>query len=263
MKIAAFDLEIAKDVTGVDDWKEERPLGISCAAVYLDPPLPEHGIGSNRAGKEDWTRWRFWWGAPYMSRLNCAGMVSDLMGLRAKGYTFVTWNGLNFDFDVLGEESGLPYSASHLAMTHVDLMFIVVALRGHYLGLDKACSGMGVEGKLKSVTLKDGSKLHDMSGARAPELWAEDEFDAVMDYLADDVRSTAELARAIEDRQRLRWMTSRGRLREFPVARLYTVEECLELPKPRNTGWMTNPPQREDMVAWVEKARASLADAEE
>ena len=34
-KLAVFDLEIVKTVTGVDDWFTVAPLGISCVAVAL------------------------------------------------------------------------------------------------------------------------------------------------------------------------------------------------------------------------------------
>ena len=32
-KYLAFDIEIAKPLVGGDDWKAQRPLGISCAAT--------------------------------------------------------------------------------------------------------------------------------------------------------------------------------------------------------------------------------------
>ena len=36
MKLAVFDLEIVKTVTGVDDWFTVAPLGISCVAGWTD-----------------------------------------------------------------------------------------------------------------------------------------------------------------------------------------------------------------------------------
>ena len=52
------------------------------------------------------------------------------------GYTILTWNGLSFDFNVLAEESGMHDECAELALNHVDMMFHIFCLRGHYLGLD-------------------------------------------------------------------------------------------------------------------------------
>ena len=38
-KYAAFDLETGADIPEDDDWRDHRPLGITCAALYA----PEFG----------------------------------------------------------------------------------------------------------------------------------------------------------------------------------------------------------------------------
>jgi hypothetical protein len=238
MKLAAFDLEIAKELPeDASDWKAHRPLGISCAAIQLSHEDPRGQTLLHYAG-------------PQMTNDECQVLVAELAGLAGDGYTLVTWNGLGFDWDVLAEESGLHAECARLALAHVDLMFIVVAIKGHYLALDTACRGMGVKGKLKSVTLGDGQVLEGMSGAMAPALWAQGEHQAVLDYLADDVRSTLELAQAIERYRALRWISRRGRANRIAVPQLYSVEACLQLPLP-DTGWMTSPPSRSQMTAWM------------
>lgn len=238
-KLAAFDIEIAREIPeGAKDWKPYRPLGISCAAIQLSHDDPRG-------------RTLFHQGRPQMAQDDCVLLVAELMSLVKDGYTLVTFNGLNFDFDILAEESGLVEECAMLARSHVDLMFIVVATRGHYLGLDTACKGMGVEGKLKEVQLASGEMLSGMDGARAPELWAAGEYDAVLDYLADDVRSTLELAEAIAEQRAICWTARSGRPNIVRVPKLYTVEECLALPEP-DTSWMSDPPRREDFLAWTE-----------
>lgn len=234
MKFASYDLEISKEVTG-NDWKDQRPLGISCAATYYsDISYTEivHEPGQITKG---------------MAQAH----VQSLQYAVESDYTIVTWNGASFDFDVLAEESGMVKECAELCMNHIDLMLIVVAMRGHYLGLDKLANGLGVTGKLHGVTLKDGRPIDDMNGARAPELWAQGEYDAVLAYLGQDVKTTNDLVLALVDNgYEFRWTANSGRPNSFRVPKLYTVAECLALPRP-DTSWMTDPPNIDKMVGWM------------
>lgn len=204
MKFTAFDLEIARVVEG-DDWKGQRPLGISCAALTM-------------WGEDEWEEEKnivAWYaldshGSAQISPRGCATIVRDLLAYAKGGYTIVTWNGGSFDFDILAEESGMRAECAELARNHVDMMAIVTTLRGHFLGLDTAAQGMGIQGKRKTVTLRDGSVLEGMNGAMAPTLWQQGEYDAVLDYLKEDVRVTLELAEAIERERVLRWTARSG-----------------------------------------------------
>jgi hypothetical protein len=222
VKLAAFDLEIAKVLP---DWEQElkrhRPLGISCAAVRLDD------------GREV-----IFHSTPETIAINtegCREIVTALNRLVKEGYTIVTWNGAGFDFDILAEESADYTACVELARQHVDLMLIVVALRGHFLGLDAAATGMRVPGKLKQVMLRDGRVLDGMTGAMAPRLWQEGEREAVLAYLSEDVRVTLELAQAIAAQRRLFWRSKRGGENQFTVPKQYSVAECLRLPRPKLT----------------------------
>jgi hypothetical protein len=223
MKLAAFDMEIAKVLPeGTRDLKHYRPLGISCAAVRLDDGrelIFQSATESTTISPE-----------------GCREVVNALSRLAAEGFTLVTWNGAGFDFDILAEESGDLAGCATLARQHVDMMLIVVVLRGHFLGLDAAAKGMGVTGKLKRVALNDGRILDTMTGAMAPSLWSKGEREAVLAYLSEDVRVTLELAQAIFVQRRLVWRSKRGDLNQFTVPKLYTVAECLKLPRPKMAG---------------------------
>jgi hypothetical protein len=237
-RLAAFDLEIAKGLPDdCDDWKEHRPLGISCAALAFDTvPM---GIGVHN------------WHQPIqMDRNMCQHVVRELLEWAEGNYTIVGFNSLSFDFSVLAEESDMYKECEQLALNHIDLMFIVVTLRGHFLGLDKAAKGMGIKGKLKEVKLNDGTVLKDMAGAKAPELWAKGEYQAVLDYLGDDVRSTLELAQAIQHEKRVRWVSAKGYEQIIKIPKLYTVKECLELRR-HIPGWVTDPVSRKSMMEWI------------
>ena len=175
-----------------------------------------------------------------MSRGESGALVQTLMAKVDAGYTLVTWNGLAFDFPVLAEESGWDQACKDLARHHVDMMFHLFCVKGYRLGLDAAAQGMGLPGKTPG-----------MSGADAPRLWAEGKHRQVLDYLAQDVRTTLNLALVCELRRALLWTSQRGNLMELglPTGWL-TVQEAAKLPEP-DTSWMTDPPRREGFTAWL------------
>lgn len=235
MKFAAFDLETAKILpAGTTDLKRHAPLGIACAAI----------------ARSDAEEIELWTGVPQMTADECADIVVRLQVLADDGYTIVTWNGASFDFFVLGQESGMVDACGDLAFTHVDLMVIVTFTKGYYLGLDKALAGAGLAGKHRSVTLRDGRALTDMSGADAPALWAAGEQDAVVEYLKADVSQLLLLAENIERTRQIAWLSGRGRPQSVRVNRLISVIDAFEIPTP-DTSWMSNAPKRSDFVDWI------------
>jgi hypothetical protein len=237
MKLAAFDIEIATEIPEeVTDWQDIEPLGISCAAVALS----------------DSDQVRFWQGVPRMTRQACQDMVRELERLVQQGYTLLTWNGCKFDFSVLAQESGLENECAKMAMDHVDLMLIVTFKQGYFLGLEKALLGAGLEGKLKRVALSDGTVMDDMDGAKAPQLWAAGEHEAVLAYLNEDVVRLLGLAQFIQDTKTIRWTSNRGRPQTLFVERLFTVREAFDLPEP-DVSWLSNPPRRGDFIRWMPK----------
>lgn len=251
MKFAAFDLEIAKPVKG-DDWKAQRPLGISCAAVAVS----EQPRGWKHAEDGVWV----WSDKPQLSGGGLNALVTNLAELAHMGYTIVTWNGAAFDFDILAEESGEYELCAELVLNHVDLMTIVVACRGHYLSLDKAAVGAGVPGKLKSVTLNDGTVHDQMNGADAPKLWAAGETDAVIEYLKQDAKTTLAVAKAWQKTKRVEWRSNSRRPQMFSIPsspawnnQLPTVQHCLDWSGRHeiDTSWMSNPPSLDEMTAWA------------
>jgi hypothetical protein len=235
MRLASFDLEIAKILPEkTNNILDYSPLGISCAALASD-------------NKNDVL---FWQGFPKQSKQECQRLVQDLINCVASGYTLSTWNGCNFDFRVLAQESGMYEDCGQLALNHVDLMLMVTFTKGWFLGLDKALSGAGIPGKVKKLTLSSGETLDDVSGALAPVLWAKQEFNAVLTYLKGDVTQTLELAKVVQNTHTIRWISGNGKSQFVSVPRLLTVRECFAIPKP-DTSWMTNPHRRETFVDWI------------
>ena len=231
-KFLAFDIETAKQIPDdFSDWRKHRPLGICCAATVagdLGEPKVWHGV--NADGRP----------AASMSATEVGELVKYLREMSGQGYSIVTWNGLQFDFDVLAEESQLRDECRELALGHVDMMFQVMCQLGHVLSLDAAAKGMKLAGKTEG-----------MSGLLAPEMWARGEFDQVLQYVRQDARCTLDLAEACERSRRLRWISRRGGSRDMLLRNGWlSVVEALKLPLP-DTSWMTNPISREQVTAWL------------
>lgn len=245
-KCVAFDLEIAKVVPGdFGDWKQHRPLGISCAATMVggDPegPTAWTGIGPvpllEHAAKMD-------------SRQ--AGLVAvELVLWALRGYQVVTWNGLGFDFDVLCEECDRQTIIARLARTlasgpmHVDMMFAFFCWKGFAISLDAAARGMGLAGKVEG-----------MSGAKAPEMWAQGMTGqkAVLEYVKQDARTTMEVYSTALERGRLSWLTRSAEVRswELPGGCWPSVEESLRAPEP-DVSWLTDPWPRSKFTGWLDQ----------
>jgi hypothetical protein len=231
-KYLAFDLETAKEFPEGADWRKYRPLGISVAAALAS----------------DTGKLTYWYGrapegrpARPMNRGEVAAIVRALQGMvRDGGYTLVTWNGLSFDFPILAEESGLVPECKKLALNHVDMMFHLFCLKGHYLAMDAAAKGMGLPGKVPGMT-----------GADVPRLWAQGDQERVLVYLGQDVRTTADLAQACDSSRAIFWTSQRGNRQSVDLpSGCLAVRHAVALPEP-DTSWMTDPPKREEFIGWA------------
>jgi len=240
MKYLAFDLEIAAEIPeGETDWKQYRPLGITCAAA-----ADNEGNLWNWWAHDDYGRF-----TPRMTGEQCRQMLADL-GRLVDGfdYTLLTWNGLGFDFDILAEESGEPEICKRMALDHVDLMFQFFCFKGYPLGLDTAAKGMGLPGKTEG-----------MDRAKAPELWAAGEYHKVLAYVSQDVKVTVTLAQAIKARGALNWISRSGRENQCQFLGFIPVRECITVPGP-DTSWMTDPWPRSKFYEWTTTEQLLVID---
>ncbi len=232
LKYLAFDIETTLIMPeGVADWKKYRPLGISCAAA-----LPSDGEAALWYGKTS--------SGDYSSQMSVdetQELVKHLQTQVEAGYMILTWNGLGFDFDILAEESGMHPACVQLAIEHTDMMFHVFCLKGYPIGLDKAAKGMGLKGKPPGI-----------SGEMAPRMWEAGQYQQVLDYVQQDVRTLLELAHAIDLERQLRWVSNSGRPQRLSLPSGWlTVKESQNLPLP-DTSWMSNPWPRSKFTNWVE-----------
>lgn len=191
----------------------------------------------------------FYEGDPYMSKETAKQMALDMYAKYKNGFVPFTWNGLAFDFKLLATYSGAIKECAEMALNGIDGMFLVVAHKGHMLGLDKVLQGCGVGGKLHSVTLNNGEAFDAMTGKEAPRLWQAKEFTAVKDYLRDDVVMPLKLAKHIEITKFISWRSNAGK-QNYLRTNMLTVLEALKLPEP-DVSWMTAPVRRRDFYSWI------------
>jgi hypothetical protein len=120
-------------------------------------------------------------------------------------------------------------------------MFHLFCEKGFPLGLNKAARGMGLSGKTEG-----------MNGALSPVLWAEGRYQEVMDYVAQDARTTLEVFQAAQKHGYLSWISRKGRqlLWQPRGGRWLTVREAMGLPLP-DTSWMDDPWTREKFTGWL------------
>lgn len=227
-----FDIETHKIVEDGHNLQAERPLGISCASLWVDgkPHLYYDCVDDVPSTEK-------------MSQSLCKDFVNDLLQYAEHGDQIVTWNGLQFDFDILAEESGMFDECKKLAMEHIDLMFIIACTKGYPAGLNAVSVGMGLSGKTEG-----------MHGDLAPVMWQmslEDRM-KVLEYVGQDTKLVVDLVNLVQKKRGMIWMSKSGRPTYCPVPYLMTVEQCLNLPKV-DTSWMTNPKTREDYYAWTLK----------
>lgn len=232
-KIVAFDLEIIKEIPEGIDWKNIRPLGISCVAL-----LPNEQIFSNLYYSDDLS-------SSAIRKKALQSMIKTMMMWQKEGLSILTWNGLQFDFDVLAEESGMYDECKELALNHIDMMFHFFCVKGYPVGLEAVSNGLGL-----------GGKMAGMSGAQAPQLWASEKLSdrlKVLRYVHQDVVATLDIFERAEELGMVSWITKKGKLSHaplFPQGKFLTVKECLDMPLP-DTSWMDKPLTREEFYDWI------------
>lgn len=230
----AFDIETSKLAPDGDNLNAERPLGISCWAVAWQNAAGEietmTGHGVNDSGTP----------SPQMTAMECEDLVSKLRTATLRGFTILGWNSCGFDFDILAEESNRHTDCADLAMHHVDMMLHFHCIKGFPVGLDAVAKGMGLAGKTAG-----------MDGSKAPQLWAEGRYGEVLRYVAQDVRTTLEVALAVEQRKGLRWIAKSGRANICPLPQWLSVAEAPKLPEP-DVSWMSEPLARSRFTEWLE-----------
>ena len=232
-KYISFDIELYNDL-------EEDESGKT---------LYGNLIPSIAAFTTDGEKVEFYYDEPHISPETCSKVADDMLELISVGYTPLAWNGVSFDFRVMGVYSGEVEKYSKIALSSIDPMLLVTFKKGYFLGLDKALVGAGLESKTHAVTLNNGETIFDMEGAKAPQMWRDGEIEAVKEYLSGDVIQPYKLARLLEENPTIKWTSNNGKSMSCP-APLVQVASLYNWPVVYN-GWMDNPPTREQFIDWI------------
>ena len=234
----AFDLEIAKSIPKGVNWDDYRPFGITCAATVFDDDSDNPHIWPLVMPMREKT---------YESQL-LPCQVDDIIQFLhwhfRDSQQIVTWNGLRFDFRVLAEEGSSESfeMCKEMALNHIDIGFHMLCERGFMIGLDTAAKALGLAGKLEGMT-----------GKGAPSMWRKDRKsqDIVLEYVAQDARTTMEVYQEIVKRGKIEWVGHKGgKLWWKPGmvdSRLLAVQEALKIRTPRRS-W-----SRRKCYEWAEK----------
>jgi hypothetical protein len=226
MKILSFDIET--------DGEDEN---ITCAAcAWYD--------------KNNKVEVKYWHHAGYLPQAHYEDLVDFILAKMETGYIPLAHNGVGFDFRILGQKSGMVQECQFIANNSVDTMLEVHFRKGYPVALDAMLRAFGVTTKLHEVKLSDGTLLEDMSGAKAPELWAAGEHEAVLKYLRQDVVGPLEMADRIMAEGVIKWFSKRGKLMFFNVDGLSLVKDLWEIPEP-DTSWASGLPKREEFFKWM------------
>jgi hypothetical protein len=233
MKLLSYDIEIFNDL--VEGEEVDYHAIIPSVAAFC---TNENDV-------------QYFYDKPYMTKETACRMINAMIAYYKQGFIPFAWNGTSFDLRVLAYYSGMIEECAKLALFGIDGMLLVTFNRGHYLGLDTALIGAGLETKTHHVKLNDGSEILDMSGAKAPEMWRSGEYDAVMMYLRGDVVQPLKLAEIIENKKKICWSSKSGKPMSVATD-MELVKNLFKLPEP-DTSWMDKTPTRKQFVDWMPK----------
>lgn len=237
-KWLTFDIETLKEAP--DNPEDSYALGVTCAATMRsgddEPRLWAAGpVGADGRYPEKMTPEQVCDFAAYL--VKCA----------RDGYSVASINGLGFDFRVLAKECQDLVTFDNLrelALAHYDPPFQMLCECGFMVGMKALAIGLRLSEQ----------KSADMDGQKAVEMWtgSRADQDKVLEYVAQDARTTLTIVKAIESQNVISWLTRRGSIAHHRLLDgLLPVQICLGLPLP-DTSWMDDPWPRERFMEWTQ-----------
>ncbi len=186
-----------------------------------------------------------------LTQAECDGVAWALHWYLREGIVPVTFNGLGFDFRLLHYlvSPEVQPLVVEVALSHVDICYLVLRARGFMLGMNAITKGLGIEGKLEG-----------MDGLKAIDMWAKgtaEDRKRVLEYVAQDADAAWSAHQELVKQRKLFWTTKLGTCSvrpwiAFVAARnsLLTVWETLARPDP-DTSWMDEPWDYKKCYDWT------------
>ncbi len=186
-----------------------------------------------------------------LTQTECDDVAKVLHDSLMHGVVPVTFNGLGFDFRLLHYlvSPEVQPLVVEVALSHVDICYLVLRARGFMLGMAAITKGLGIQGKLEG-----------MDGLKAIDMWtkgtAEDR-KRVLEYVAQDADAAWSAHQELIKQRKLFWTTKQGTRSvrpwiAFVAARnsLLVVWETLARPDP-DTEWMDEPWDPKKFYDWT------------
>jgi len=122
------------------------------------------------------------------------------------------------------------------------MMFHVHCQQGYPVSLENTALALNIPGKAKGMT-----------GAMAPQYWADGRHDEVLAYVRQDVTAALQIAQKCEHQRRFDWFTGRGKKSSFGLGNGWLiVREAMAMPEP-DTAWMDDPIPRSRFTDWLHR----------
>ena len=210
-----------------------RPLGITCAAVFLSTTRPQATVWHGK--KADGTP------AARMSQAEAQQLVRQLKKLVDDGYTLPDLERTRLRLRHPGRRvkrwAGMPEISIRACGHDVPRLLRSRISRSVEQGCRSAADPGGSRRACRDIWRRD--------------FWADGEHAKVLDYVAEDVRIARDIARACEKKRRFQWITGRGKPSSMPLPNGWlTVAEAMNLPEP-DTSWMSSPIPRHRFTGWL------------
>jgi hypothetical protein len=171
-------------------------------------------------------------------------MVDEMVNAAQANIPVVTWHGAAYDLQCLAFHTERWADMRIVALDHIDLHLLFMAVKRHRLGLKTAAAAVGSH--------KGGGVIED--GAEAAANWPEN-WQAALAYCQQDVRATLDIYEHLAQYGGFNWISSKGRVQTFklPAAlrdpRTWTVRYLLtEYVWPKAPKWITAPASPDDEV---------------
>jgi len=223
-----FDLEF----TELLEWQDN--IHIACASILSsDESVPQVWYEQDNSD--------------YLSVSTIEAFVDELHK-KSQTNTLVTWGGSASDWRMLYRECPTRSALiRELALKSVDVPMCSCMAIGTMMGLNAACSGLGL-----TIKESDDSKL-------VPDLWRRsDNLDEtlerrfkVLQHVSNDAYGTLQVVQQAEHSKTLPWITKKNQLKIWNNVVFLTVAECLKKELP-SVGFPIGPNQNAKLMArWL------------
>jgi hypothetical protein len=184
-------------------------------------------------------------GSP-LTKEQCEQALNFLVAQGKDGLPIFTFNGSSFTFHIMFNNGCNPESCSNLAGHTFDIGYQILAIRGFMPGLTPLAAGAGYQ-------------MMAIDGKKVPVMWANGEIKAVIRQSKEHNMMLEAVVAEILKTGEVRWLSTRALPQKVEFPFLLMTLESYVLPEV-DQSWMTNPLDKEEMIAWTFDAEGMVND---